>query len=68
MENIKEDKMDGEFTKSIKKETSKLPSGHFLSAAIPSMGASLSFKLLNNQKSTVCRAVGSNHSVIRNLQ
>lgn len=50
MENIKEDKMDGEFTKSIKKETSKLPSGHFLSAAIPSMGASLSFKLLNNKK------------------
>ena len=53
MENIKSDKTEGELTKDIEKETSKLPSGLFLGAAILSMGTSLTLKLLNKQKTAL---------------
>lgn len=53
MENIKEDKTEGEFIKSIEKQTAKLPSGLFVSAAILSMGASLTLKLLDKQKTAL---------------
>ncbi len=45
------DHKEGKFTKAIEKETSKLPSDLFLIAALASMGASLTLKIMN-KKST----------------
>ncbi len=53
MKNIKKDNTEGDLTKRIEKETSKLPSGLFMSAAILSMGASLTLKLMNKQKTAL---------------
>lgn len=53
MENLKEDKTEGELTKGIEKETSKLPSALFLGAAVLSMGTSLTLKLLDRPKTAL---------------
>jgi len=44
MKTKKGDHTEGEFTKSIEEQTSKLPSGVFLASALLSMGASLALK------------------------
>lgn len=48
MENKNEHK-EGEVTKKIEKETSKLPSDLFLAASVTSMAASLALKLIGKQ-------------------
>lgn len=53
MTNLKNDHREGETTKGIEKQTSKLPSGVFLAAAIASMGASLTLKLMHKGKTAL---------------
>lgn len=53
MSTLKQDHTEEEWTKAIENETSKLPSGLFLAAAIVSMGASLSLKLFGKPKTAL---------------
>jgi hypothetical protein len=53
MTNSKNDHKEGGNTKEIEKQTSKIPSGIFLSAAIASMGVSLTLKLMNRGKTAL---------------
>ncbi|CAM4336089.1 hypothetical protein GILI108418_15815 [Gillisia limnaea] len=53
MTNLKNDHREGETTKEIEKQTSKIPSGVFLAAAIVSMGGSLTLKLMNRSKTAL---------------
>lgn len=53
MTNLKNDHTEGEATKQIEKQTSKIPSGVFLAAAIASMGASLTLKLMDRSKTAL---------------
>lgn len=53
MTHIKNDHTEGEFTKSIEKETSKVPSGFYLAAAIASMGASLTLQACKRENSAL---------------
>lgn len=47
------DHKEGELTKKIEKETSKLPSNLFLIAALASMGASLTLKILDKKSTSL---------------
>lgn len=53
MSNLKNDHKEGEATKAIEKQTSKVPSTVFLGAALTSMGASLTLKLLKKNKTAL---------------
>jgi hypothetical protein len=53
MANFKNDHGEGQATKEIEKQTSKIPSGVFLTAAIASMGVSLSLKLMDRSKTAL---------------
>lgn len=53
MSNIKNDHREGEVTKSIEKNTSKVPSGFFLGAAIAAMGASLTLKAIDRNNTSL---------------
>ena len=53
MSTLNEDKTEGAGTKAIEKETAKLPSGLFLTAALTAMGASLTLKLLKKNKTAL---------------
>ncbi|WP_026839273.1 hypothetical protein [Gillisia sp. JM1] len=53
MTNLKNDHAEGEATKQIEKQTSKIPSGVFLAAAIASMGGSLTLKLMDRSKTAL---------------
>ena len=44
---------EGAFTKEIEKQTSKVPSGLFLAAAIGSMGATLTLKLMGRKHASL---------------
>lgn len=53
MTNSKKDHREGEMTKKVEKETSKVPSGLFFVAGVASMGASLTLKLMKRRKSAL---------------
>lgn len=53
MGQLKNDHEEGEATKAIEKQTSKVPSAVFLGAALTSMGASLTLKLLKKNKTAL---------------
>lgn len=53
MKNLKEDHTEGDLTKSIEKQTSKVPSGVFLGAALVSMGASLTLRIMKKKKTSI---------------
>lgn len=53
MSHIQKDHTEGSMTKSIEHETSKLPSGLFLVAAITSMGASLALRLMKRKNTAL---------------
>lgn len=44
---------EGKFTVAIEKQTSKIPSGVYLTAALASMAASLTLKCLGHKKSAL---------------
>jgi len=44
---------EGKFTKAIEKETSKIPSGAYLSMALASMAASLTLKCIGHKHSAL---------------
>lgn len=50
---LQENKTEGKFTKSIEKQTSKLPSDVFLIAAVSSMGISLALKLMSSRNTAL---------------
>lgn len=50
---IEENQEEGDYTKAIEKQTSKLPSGVFLTAALLAMGASLSLKIFKKHKTAL---------------
>ena len=53
MSQLKNDRKEGEVTKSIEKTTSKIPSGLFLAAALTSMGASLTLKAMDRKHTSL---------------
>lgn len=50
---IEENHEEGDYTKAIEKQTSKLPSGIFLTAALVAMGASATLKIMNRSKTAL---------------
>ncbi len=48
-----QDYKEGKLTKAIEKETAKIPSDIFLIAAVTSMGASLTLKLMKKNKTAL---------------
>ena len=47
MKHLDDDYKEGGATKEIEKQTSKIPSGFFATAALASMGLSLAYKFMN---------------------